>query len=134
MHTLFMATPDQSDTIIGSNVELSGSLKNQGAIHIYGRVTGDVTSESSIVIGEGAMVTGPVSAKSITVSGTVQGSINVQDLLQLEPKSVVHGDIVAGRIMIKDGAQFNGTCQMPGASGGMTEHETGKKRPRLELD
>ncbi len=128
-----MASPEQSDTIIGANVELTGSLKNQGSIHINGKVTGDITSDATVVVGEQAMVMGPIIARSVIVSGMVHGSIVAHDLLELEPKSSVQGDISAARLNIKTGATFNGTSQMIGA-GKMEEGEAGKKRPRLEID
>ena len=51
---------EQADTIVGAQVELKGSLRNSGPIHIYGKVIGDITSDSLVVIGESAMVQGPI--------------------------------------------------------------------------
>lgn len=142
---------EQTDTIVGVNVELKGSLKNRGPIHIHGRVTGDVISDSLVVIGETAVVTGPITAKIVDVSGQVHGSITVEEQVELQPKSLVKGDITSASLSVKPGAIFIGKSQMnistdqmasladplgdeEKADGGMTEEVIEKKKPRLEIE
>lgn len=103
---------EQNDTVVGMNVELKGSLHNRGAIQVYGKINGDIYSDGLVVIGETAVITGPIVAKQVDVSGQVNGSINAEELLELQPKSVVKGDIVTGRLSIKPGAVFIGKSQM----------------------
>jgi cytoskeletal protein CcmA (bactofilin family) len=128
-----------ADTIIGANVELKGSIHNHGSIHVHGRVTGDVTSDSQVVIGEGAIVTGPITAKQVSVSGQVQGAITAEHLIELEPKSYVKGDLTTTRLSIKPGAVFVGQSMMAAEeSPEPSQYEapmpaSEKKRPRLEV-
>lgn len=129
-----MAT-EQTDTIVGVNVELKGSLHNQGPIQVYGKVTGDISSDAHILIGETAVVHGPVTAKTIDVAGQVIGSITGSEQIELQPKSLVKGDLSTGRLSIKPGATFIGKSQMSGE--GFTHEalpENDKKKPRLEVD
>lgn len=134
---------EQSDTIVGANVELKGSLRNQGPIHIHGKIVGDVYSDSLIVIGETAIVTGPVVARQVDVSGQVHGSITAEEQLELQPKCLVKGDINTGRLSIKPGATFIGKCTMGNSSTNSAslpseeiadEQSIDKKKPRLEIE
>jgi len=125
---------EQADTIVGANVELKGSLKNHGPIHIHGKVVGDISSDSLVVVGETAVIQGPITAKQIDISGQVFGSVMAQELIELQPKSLVKGDITCGRLSIRPGAVFVGTCQMEGAEGAAGEERSEKKKPRMEVE
>lgn len=125
---------EQADTIIGTHVELKGSLHNQGAIQIHGKVTGDVSSDGVVFVGETAVVTGPITAKQVDVAGQVHGSITAEGQIELQPKSFVQGDLTTNRLSIKPGAVFVGKSQMVHGESSfepLTEGE--KKKPRLEV-
>lgn len=128
-----------TDTIIGANVELTGSLHNRGPITVHGKVNGDIVSDSQVVIGESALVMGPISAKQVDVSGQVQGSITADGLIELQPKSLVKGDLTTNRLSIKPGAVFIGKSQMLAGDDMVLQDPapmpaSEKKRPRLEVD
>ncbi len=123
---------EQADTVVGAQVELKGSLKNRGSIHIHGNVTGDVHSDAAVIIGETAVVTGPVSAKVVEVAGQVHGSITAEEHIELHPKCLVKGDLNTKRLSIKPGATFIGKSSMPMSDGEMGDIE--KKKPRLEIE
>ena len=134
---------EQNDTIIGANVELTGSLRNRGPIHIHGIVKGDIRSESTVIIGETAIVTGPIFAKQVEVSGQVHGSIQAEELIELTPKSVVKGDLTCSLLSIKPGAIFVGKANMATPTEMTSEDEplpeekldpSLKKKPRLEIE
>ncbi|MEI6477723.1 MAG: polymer-forming cytoskeletal protein [bacterium] len=123
---------EQVDTIVGAQVELKGSIHNPGSIHIHGQVTGDIVSEATVLIGETAIIHGPITAKQVEVAGQVHGSITAEEQIELQPKSLVKGDLTTQRLSIRPGAVFIGKSQMnlPGSEG-PTEP---KKRPRLEVE
>lgn len=123
---------EQADTIVGAHVELKGSLRNQGSIHIHGSVTGDVHSDAAVIIGETAVVTGPITAKIVDISGQVHGSVTADEHIELQPKSLVKGDLNTKRLSIKPGATFIGKSTMP--SGRDHEGAEEKKQPRLEVE
>ena len=122
---------EQIDTVVGANVELTGSLRNAGPIQIHGTIKGDVTSDSIIIIGEGAVITGPVKAKQVDISGQVIGSVSAEELIELQPKSFVQGDIACARLSIKPGAVFVGKSQMTAP---VEISSADKKKPHLEIE
>ena len=130
---------DQIDTIVGTQVEIKGSLRNQGSIQIHGTVTGDVFSEAMVIVSETAIVNGPIVAKQVEVSGQVHGPITADEQIELQPKSLVKGDLTTRRLSIKPGALFIGKSNMKSdgvqdSHLSMSEDGTEKKKPRLELE
>ncbi len=100
-------------TVIGSNVLLTGILKDSGDITIHGRMEGEVSSERSIVVGETAEIKGPISGQIITVAGVVRGSIDAGQKLELLPTGKVYGSIATRELIIRSGAIFVGKSTMP---------------------
>ncbi len=133
---------DHIDTVVGAQVELKGSLHNHGSIQIHGKVTGDVHSDETVIIGETAVVTGPITAKIVDVAGQVHGSITAEQQIELQPKSMVKGDLSTRILSIKPGAAFIGKSTMLKEGAAMiadssdedTEVESTKRKPRLEID
>lgn len=104
----------QADTIIGADVHVKGNLKNKGSIQINGTVEGEIKSEEDITVGESASVVGPVVAKNILISGKVDGTIDASEKLEIDPTGVVQGDIKTKILIVREGANFNGTTSMAG--------------------
>ncbi len=96
------------DTIIGQNVKLQGNVANQGAIQINGTVEGQVESDATVIVGQSALVKGPIKAKVVEVSGEVHGSITAEDRVELNPKAKVIGDVNTRNFVVKLGATFEG--------------------------
>jgi cytoskeletal protein CcmA (bactofilin family) len=101
------------NTVVGSSVHLTGSLKDPNDIIIHGSVEGEVASQQNVVIAENAVVKGPVSAKCISVSGYINGTIVAEDKLEIHPSGRVSGNIKARDLIIHSGAQFVGESEMP---------------------
>lgn len=131
---------EQVDTVVGAHVELKGSLRNRGAIHIHGHVTGDVSSDSTVLIGETAIVHGPITAKQVEVAGQVHGAITAEEQIELQPKSLVKGDLTTHRLSVRPGAVFIGKSNMAETAEQGQMHDDDddepveKKKPRLEIE
>ena len=100
-------------TIIGSNVVLTGVLRDASDIAIHGKVEGEITSERSMIIGETAEIKGPISGQTVTVAGLVNGSIDAGTKLELLPTGKVYGSISTRELIIRSGAIFIGKSTMP---------------------
>ncbi len=100
------------DTIIGQNVKLQGNVSNQGAIQVNGIVEGEIQSGSTVIVGPGAVVKGPIKAKVVEVSGEVQGPITATERLEIQPKGKLLGDSTTRSLVIKLGAVFIGKSEL----------------------
>ena len=56
---------DRFETIVGSNVNIKGNLSDNNSIEIHGSIEGEVSSEGDIIVGESAVINGPVKAKNM---------------------------------------------------------------------
>lgn len=111
-------------TTVGVNVALSGTLKDQNDIHIFGLIDGEVISEKTVTVGKTAQVKGPVKGNIVSISGVVRGSIDASERLELLDTAKVFGSISTKDLVIHSGAAFVGKCEMPtGADEGMEEAE-----------
>lgn len=99
-------------TIVGSNVKLTGTLKDMNDITVHGQVDGEVISQKNVFITETAHIKGPISAKVITVSGRVNGSVEAAVKLEITPTGKVYGSICTRDLIIKSGAVFVGKSAM----------------------
>jgi cytoskeletal protein CcmA (bactofilin family) len=99
-------------TTVGVNVALSGTLKDQNDINIYGLVDGEVVSEKSVTVGKTAQVKGPVRGAVVTIAGVVRGSIDAAERLELLDTAKIFGSISTKDLVIHSGAVFVGKCTM----------------------
>ena len=101
-----------SSNTIGKGTFLEGNVETFGNIRIEGKVTGNVKSKSKVALGPSSFVQGNVIAQNADLEGEVKGRIEVAELLVLKTTAVIHGDIIAGKLVVESGAVFNGTCRM----------------------
>lgn len=114
-------------TTVGVNVALSGTLKDQSDISVFGMVEGEVVSEKSVTIGQTAQVKGPIKGELVTVSGVVRGAINALEKLELLETGKIFGSISTKNLVIHSGGVFVGKCEMPTG-----EETTEEPAPEIE--
>lgn len=113
-------------TTVGVNVALSGTLKDQNDIHIFGLIDGEVISERTVTVGKTAQVKGPVKGNIVSIAGVVRGSIDATERLELLDTAKVFGSISTRDLVIHSGASFVGKSAMP------TEGEEGVEEAATE--
>lgn len=121
-----------SSNVIGKGTFLEGNIETFGNIRIEGKVRGNITSKSKIALGNGSHVDGNISAQNADMEGEVKGKIEINEMLVLKATSVVHGDIVAGKLVVEPGAVFNGSCKMGAAIKDIKSGENGSRTHRPE--
>lgn len=99
-------------SLVGKGSLLEGSIKTEGGVRIDGKVVGEVIAKGTAAVGEGGVVEGSLTARSISVAGKVQGNLTATEKLTLEARSIVSGDIRAMRLIVDEGAVFDGKCDM----------------------
>lgn len=100
-------------TTVGVNVALSGTLKDQNDISIFGMVEGEVISERAVTIGQTAQVKGPVRGELVTVAGVVRGAVTANEKLELLETGKVFGSISTKNLVVHSGAVLVGKSEMP---------------------
>lgn len=76
-------------------------------------MVGDIDAKANrAAIGPSGMLKGNLSARDVPLSGKVKGAITASEKLILESKSVLQGAVRASRLVVDEGATFNGKCTM----------------------
>ncbi|TXH38334.1 MAG: polymer-forming cytoskeletal protein [Rhodospirillaceae bacterium] len=96
-------------SIISADLRIAGDLICQGDIQVDGQVDGDIRS-SSVVIGEGAVVTGSIQAENVRICGKLIGQVKA-DTVTLEKTAHVTGDVLHHSLAIAQGAFLEGACK-----------------------
>ena len=101
-----------SVNIIVSNTRIKGEINTSSDLRIDGTIEGNIDSGAKVVLGESGKIKGNIYCKDADIWGEVEGNIYCKGLIDLKEKSTVTGDIFTKRLMVENGAFFNGTSQM----------------------
>jgi cytoskeletal protein CcmA (bactofilin family) len=91
--------------------KISGKLRFDGPARIDGTIDGEVDGKE-ITIGESAVVTAQIRADSIVVCGKVKGEITATQKIEIHPTAKIVGNITTPKLIIHEGAIFEGQCSM----------------------
>jgi cytoskeletal protein CcmA (bactofilin family) len=109
-------------TLISKSSHIEGVIRGAGEVRIEGVVTGKIDCSASVVVADGGRVDAELRAETVTIAGTVKGNVVAGQKIELTPTAKVEGDITSPRILIREGANFEGQINMT----------DGKKRPQGE--
>lgn len=98
--------------IIAAGTTIEGDIVSTGDVRIDGVLKGTIDTKGKLVVGPTGLVEGSITCKSADVSGKVNASFNVSELLSLKSTSNLNGDIVVNKLAIEPGANFTGRCSM----------------------
>ncbi|TVS13393.1 MAG: polymer-forming cytoskeletal protein [Wenzhouxiangella sp.] len=99
--------------VIGASIQIDGSLKGDEDLLIQGKVKGTVElKKNSVTIGESGQVNADIYAQTIAVEGRLEGSLVASERVVIRKTAHIKGTIVAPRVMLEDGARFNGSIDM----------------------
>ncbi|MCH8068962.1 MAG: polymer-forming cytoskeletal protein [Candidatus Marinimicrobia bacterium] len=100
------------DTMIGESAVIQGDILLNGDGIIGGKVFGNVVTRSVIRITKTGYIKGDIKASDAFIGGMVQGNVTTTGKIVLQSQSKVEGDLVYHRLVIEDGAQFSGKCDL----------------------
>jgi len=96
-------------TIIGASLVITGELTSEEDLAIDGRVEGPVAVRGgTLTIGKLARVESDVRASRVVIHGVVNGAVSATERIELSASAVVAGSLSANRVVIEEGASFNG--------------------------
>jgi len=119
-------------SLIAAGTRIEGNMKFDEGLRVDGEVFGDIqaTSEgtSMLVISEAAVVQGAVHADHVIVNGTVRGPVHARELLELQPKARIEGDVSYVALEMHQGAVISGQLRPL-----MADQVSGEEKPLLKL-
>lgn len=102
--------------LIAQGTRIEGQVLFHAGLHIDGEVVGDIKAvdnqRSLLVVSEAAVVTGQIQADHVIINGTVKGPVYAFELLELQPKARIEGDVSYKALEIHQGATIAGQLRL----------------------
>jgi cytoskeletal protein CcmA (bactofilin family) len=97
---------------IDKDTEITGDIRFKDSFRIDGKFKGKILSGNALIIGETGEVEADIEAGSISINGRVKGSLTAKERIEIFSLGRVTGKLVCPKLIIEEGAFFQGSCQM----------------------
>lgn len=101
-----------STSLIGAGTIIKGDIVSNGDIRIDGTLKGNILGSAKVLIGSEGVIEGDIEGAQADIQGKVTGKIVIKDLLNLRGKSVIKGNISAGKLQVEPTVSFKGQCHV----------------------
>lgn len=99
-------------SLIAQGTRIEGNVLFHDGLRVDGEVVGDIRASdeqpSILVISEVAAVTGQILADHVIINGHVKGPVQAFELLELQPKARIEGDVSYKALEMHQGATITG--------------------------
>ena len=96
--------------VVGTHIE--GTINAQHDIRVDGKIDGTLQCAGRLIIGPEGKVEGDVSCQNAVIEGSFRGNLSVKEVLDVRETASVIGEIKTGKLLVQNGATFNGNCDM----------------------
>lgn len=104
--------------LLGHGTAFEGKLCFDGRVRIDGMFKGEIRSDDTLVVGEGAEVHAEIDVATVIVrGGAVYGSIRAKTAIEIHAPAKVVGNLHSPSVFIDRGVEFRGTCKMDAVEG-----------------
>jgi cytoskeletal protein CcmA (bactofilin family) len=111
---MFESTPSRkpvtvaAETVLSDEIKLEGRLQSSSSIRFNGEMTGDISTEGDLAVGEHGRVKGNVIGRNVSVHGLIEGNVQTAGRLEILATGKVYGDITIGSLIIDEGGILRG--------------------------
>jgi cytoskeletal protein CcmA (bactofilin family) len=105
------------NALLGKGSEFEGKLAFEGKVRIDGTFTGEISTNDTLHIGEGAKVSAEITCGTVIIEGDVVGNIKATGAVELHRPAKVRGDITSPSLSIEKGVVFEGRSKMESIEG-----------------
>ena len=99
-------------SLIAQGSRIEGNFQFTDGLRVDGELIGDIRANgdapSILVISESATVEGEIHADHVIINGTVRGPVHTRELLELQPKARIEGDVYYKALEMHQGAVIAG--------------------------
>lgn len=100
------------DSLIGAGTRIEGDVIFSGGLRVDGEVKGDVRAAedhtATLVISAQARIEGEIHVSHCVINGSVSGTVQVAESLELQPGAQVTGDVHYANLEMHQGAVVQG--------------------------
>lgn len=99
--------------LLGRGTRFEGKLYFEGRVRIDGVFKGEIKSEDTLVIGDGAEVHAEIDVATVIVrGGVVHGNVRASQAIEIHAPGKLVGNIHSPSLFIERGVEFQGSCRM----------------------
>lgn len=91
---------------------IKGDIDTQTDFRFDGELIGNFKSTGKLVLGPTGTITGDVICNNADIEGKLNGTIQVNELLNVKTKASIKGEVTVGKLSVEPGADFSATCIM----------------------
>ncbi|HSD11164.1 MAG TPA: polymer-forming cytoskeletal protein, partial [Candidatus Binatia bacterium] len=99
-----------------------------GSVRIHGEVEGEIVAGEAVIVRRGAGVHAKIRANEVVIEGDVTADVQATDRVEIGVTGRLRGTVTAPRLVLHDGAIFDGSCSMTSA----TEAEALRSKVEVE--
>ena len=100
------------NTLVGMGSHFEGKMTFEGVVRVDGSFEGEIVSDDTLIIGEGAEVHASLDVATVVIYGTVYGNIRATNCVELHAPGRLVGNIISPSLVVERGAIFDGSCRM----------------------
>src|ERR1700734_233928 len=99
--------------LLGHGTQFEGKLHFEGRVRIDGSFKGEIRSDDTLIIGDGAEVHAEIDVATVIVrGGVVPGNIRAKTSIEVHAPGKLVGNIHSPSVFIDRGVEFQGSCRM----------------------
>src|SRR5579871_3060431 len=99
--------------LLGRGTHFEGKLHFEGRVRIDGTFKGEISSDDTLIVGDGAEVHAEIDVATIIVrGGAVHGNVKARTAIEIHAPGKLHGNIHSPSVFIDRGVEFQGSCKM----------------------
>jgi cytoskeletal protein CcmA (bactofilin family) len=108
---------EELNGFMDEGTEFIGELRFQHTFRIDGKLKGKVVSDHTLIVGESGQVDAEIDCAVVSIKGSVSGRVHARQRIELLTGARVMATLVSPRLVIEEGAVFQGQCDMGSAGG-----------------
>lgn len=99
--------------LLGPGTRFEGKLDFEGRVRVDGWFRGEIRSDDTLIVGEGAEIYAEISVATVIVKGgRIEGNIRATHAIEIHAPARVVGNLHSPSLSIGKGVEFQGTCRM----------------------
>ncbi len=99
-------------TVVGAGATFTGHFKGTENYVIYGTIVGDCELEGTVVVEEGGIWRGNITALNVIIAGEVRGDVLGHKKIELAQTAKIIGSITGPTVAVAEGAVIEGAIKM----------------------
>ncbi|MBW1612515.1 MAG: hypothetical protein B6I32_00510 [Desulfobacterium sp. 4572_20] len=105
-------TKDEINAFLGKDTEFEGKFSFTGAVRVDGKISGEIFSNGTLIVGESAAIKAQIHVADIIISGEVHGDILAEKKIEITVPGKLFGNIKTPKLVLEEGVIFEGNCKM----------------------